>query len=142
MKTKELAGIKEILPPLSSSDRKRLLNDIKKNGIQNPIIVSNDGFLLDGHHRLEIAKELGIVKDDIPVHTVDVSGDNAFMLAINLNLARRHLTLEQKREIIQGLRKRGCTQEDVGKTISVSRRTVGRGEVCEKEVMGICPMLP
>ena len=128
MKTKELAGIKEILPPLSSSDRKRLLNDIKKNGIQNPIIVSNDGFLLDGHHRLEIAKELGIVKDDIPVHTVDVSGDNAFMLAINLNLARRHLTLEQKREIIQGLRKRGYTQEEAGKTIGVSHQTVGRAQ--------------
>jgi len=37
----------------------KMVEDIQKNGIREPIIIKND-FVANGHHRLIIAKELGI----------------------------------------------------------------------------------
>ncbi|NIV34921.1 MAG: ParB N-terminal domain-containing protein, partial [Anaerolineae bacterium] len=46
-----------------------LANDIAEHGIQNPLIVAIDAdgvpFLLDGHHRLEAAKQIGL--EEVPV---------------------------------------------------------------------------
>ncbi|MDI6591398.1 MAG: ParB N-terminal domain-containing protein [Patescibacteria group bacterium] len=33
---------------------------VKKEGIKDPIIVTNSGLILDGHHRWRIAIELGL----------------------------------------------------------------------------------
>lgn len=41
-----------------------LINDIKKNGIIEPIVLGTGGFILEGRHRFCIADMLGI--DEIP----------------------------------------------------------------------------
>ena len=53
----ELAGL---LPDLDGATFGSLREDISQRGIQVPVIVTEDGTIIDGHHRFRIAKELGI----------------------------------------------------------------------------------
>lgn len=53
------------LPDLPLDQYERLKADIARHGIQVPVEVHERGHLLDGHHRVRIAKELGI--EDVPV---------------------------------------------------------------------------
>ena len=39
--------------------KSRLFEDIKKNGMQKPIVIGHDNSLMDGNHRLEISRRLG-----------------------------------------------------------------------------------
>ncbi len=97
---KAIAGLKinpvyeRIVPPLSSKERQALKEDIKQNGILEPISVNFDGVILDGHHRFSIAKEIGIkeIEARIP-ELVDVNEET---YAISVNLNRRQLSEDQK----------------------------------------------
>lgn len=42
----------------------KLVRDIAVNGIQNPVLLGNDGRVWDGHHRIAAAVALGL--EDIP----------------------------------------------------------------------------
>lgn len=44
-----------------------LKRSIKRHGILAPVLVSYDGVILDGNHRVSIAKELGI---EVPIALV------------------------------------------------------------------------
>jgi len=48
----------QFFQPLSPQEREALKEDIKQRGIQVPIELDNEGAILDGHHRWEIAQEL------------------------------------------------------------------------------------
>ena len=58
----------QVMPPLSSEEYQELHDDIKVNGVLEPIHVDEEGVVIDGHHRSKIANELGIV---CPVITQD-----------------------------------------------------------------------
>lgn len=48
---------------------KALLESVRQDGIKKPILLGNDGRVWDGHHRLCVAKALGL--SDVPVERVD-----------------------------------------------------------------------
>ena len=57
---------------LSNSEFKRLIDDIKKNGIQQPVkYIEYNGkkYIVDGHHRILAAKKLGL--NEVPVEKVE-----------------------------------------------------------------------
>lgn len=84
----------QLLPPLSPDDYERLKADIAERGIMVPVEVDEDGEILDGHHRLQIARELDI---DCPrVVRPGMAEHEKRLHAVALNLARRHLTDAQK----------------------------------------------
>lgn len=120
----------QLFLPLSSDEYERLRADIEANGIRDPIIRDADtGDLLDGHHRLRVASELGI---DCPSVTVACGSDDerrAFVLRVNFN--RRHLSPEQRGEVrkqqqkvARGLNAAGLTQEQIAGRLGVAQRTV------------------
>lgn len=43
----------------------RLIRDIAKNGVLDPLLLGDDGRVWDGHHRLLVARILGIT--ELPV---------------------------------------------------------------------------
>jgi ParB-like chromosome segregation protein Spo0J len=89
-----------LLPALTPEEYESLKADITTNGILVPIIRTEDGETIDGHHREQIAAELGI--SDIPVKTIDSLGDEERRhMRIRLNANRRQLTGEQKRHLIR-----------------------------------------
>lgn len=88
----------QVMPPLSSEEYQELHDDIKVNGVLEPIHVDEDGIVIDGHHRSRIASELGIPCPVITHDDLDDAGKRS--LAFTLNLKRRHLNREQRRALI------------------------------------------
>lgn len=92
----------QVMPRLSADEYADLEQSIKADGVLVPIIVSPGGEIIDGHHRAEIARKYGIACPEVVKH-----GDPTELrtFAYSLNLNRRHLTREQRRELIaQSLR--------------------------------------
>jgi len=77
---------------------KEVLEDIKENGYdQNePLLIwKEEGILIDGHTRLEAAKEAGL--KDIPVNLLSFKGgDEAVRYGIKRNSHRRHVKIGDK----------------------------------------------
>jgi hypothetical protein len=124
----------ELFPLMSESELRELGENIRANGLQSPIVLT-DNMLLDGRNRLDAMELVGIkfelrgtlerhygklVNDGICVLAIE--GDRepdtgigiwrgtrnktfdepqeAFDYAISANIHRRHLTSEQKRDLI------------------------------------------
>jgi site-specific DNA-methyltransferase (adenine-specific) len=119
--------IAAMLPPLSTAEKQVLEQDIQKNGVLMPIVVDEDGTILDGHHRYAI---------DPSAPTVVVSGltrEEKLAYTIKSNLARRNLSLQQKsdvekkqREIAVKLLGTGWTQKRVGESLGVTQGAVSQ----------------
>jgi hypothetical protein len=84
-------------PPLSEKDRTALKADIASNGQLHPVVINEQNHILDGRHRYEIARELGLeprvvqfadIVCDKPVSEIE------FVFASNFH--RRHLTDDQR----------------------------------------------
>lgn len=89
----------QVMPPLADEDFAALKADIEARGVLVPVEYDEDGNILDGHHRVQACKELGIT--DWPRFIrKGLSEDDKRAHARQLNLARRHLNREQKRELI------------------------------------------
>jgi hypothetical protein len=89
------------LPPLPPDQYEGLRANIAVNGVLVPILVDSDGpirGIIDGNHRKKIANELGYDCPEIVQAGLDEDEKRA--LARALNLARRQLNTEQKRQII------------------------------------------
>jgi ParB-like chromosome segregation protein Spo0J len=73
----------QFFQPLSRQEREALKRDIEARGIQVPIELDNAGVILDGHHRWEIAQELGLPEEKIPTHVRDeltTEADKGYLL--------------------------------------------------------------
>ncbi|MEM3657523.1 MAG: ParB/RepB/Spo0J family partition protein [Candidatus Hadarchaeum sp.] len=121
--------LQQILPPLSESEQRSLAESIRREGAKYPVLALPDGRIIDGYHRWKLSG------GKASVEIINVSEDEAFALGIELNIVRRHLSLEQIREIRQKcknialeLRKQGKTQAEVAAIVGVVRRTVGKWE--------------
>ncbi|MDX6413667.1 MAG: hypothetical protein QOH23_1077, partial [Gaiellaceae bacterium] len=68
------------------------LADIAERGILVPLEISEEGKVLDGRHRLQAARELGI--DTVPVRIVAPADEHEHVLLAALQ--RRHLSASQK----------------------------------------------
>lgn len=88
----------QLLPALTADELHDLRASIETHGVMVPVLIDGDGDVIDGHHRQQIADELGI---DYPVaQRADLTETEKRTLALDLNLHRRHLSREQKREVI------------------------------------------
>lgn len=87
----------QVMPRLSADEYADLEADIIAHGVQVPITVTEDGRIVDGHHRDEIARKHQL---HCPRVTATGSEDELQGLAFSLNLNRRHLNREQRRELI------------------------------------------
>jgi len=117
MKTHPIA---ELFPLLSDADLRDLADDIKENGLQQAVVKQGD-ILIDGRNRLA-ACELAGVEPTFCEYT----GKDAAAYIVSVNLKRRHLTREQRDDVIRGLRAQGMTLEKVAKAVGVNEITVRR----------------
>jgi len=110
------------LPPLSTDEFEALKADILANGIRDPIVVDEDGNILDGHHRYKICP-------DAPVRVVSgLSEAEKQAFVIRANMARRNLSPEQKKEVQRAQRKiafqlkaeQRWTLEEIARLLGVS----------------------
>lgn len=89
----------QVMPPLSADDREALRDSIRRHGVLVPVEYDEAGAILDGHNRVEICEELGII--DWPRFVRKGMGEEEKRgYAREINISRRHLSSEQKRAVI------------------------------------------
>lgn len=98
-----------------------LVSDITANGLIEPITVL-DGMILDGRNRYHAC----IAAQVEPAFT-PFSGDDPAAYVVSANLHRRHLSQEQKRDLIANLVKAQPEKSDrqIAKAAKVDHKTVG-----------------
>ena len=87
METHPLA---DLFPPMTTEEMASLVEDIKANGLAQPI-VTHEGAILDGRHRYHACLQAGVE----PQFT-EFQGSDALAFVISANLNRRHLTDSQR----------------------------------------------
>ena len=115
----------QVMPELMAEEYAELKADISQRGVMIPIEYDEAGHVLDGYHRLQICRELGI-KDFPKVIRAGMTEAEKLTHARKLNIARRHLTQEQKRTLIREQLKATPEQSDrqIAKVLGVSQPTV------------------
>jgi ParB-like chromosome segregation protein Spo0J len=137
-----------LVSELSPEESESLKQSIKANGLYVPIIVNQDGIILDGHHRFKACQELGIEPKTIVREFSDKLEEQLFVIDCNLirrqlnNFQRTVLALESKpilEAIIKGneslggkgdrnLTPLGRVNDRIGERAGVSRDTVSKVE--------------
>ena len=87
-----------LVPQLSAEEYESLKQSIKENGLYVPIIVNQDGIILDGHHRYKVCQELGIKEPKTLVKEFKEKLDEQ-LFVIDCNLRRRQLNNFQRTEL-------------------------------------------
>ena len=81
----------DLFPLMSGEELQNLADDIKANGLQEPIWLTEDGLILDGRNRL-LACEMA----DVPGEFREYHGGDPIGFSLSMNLKRRHLTDGQR----------------------------------------------
>jgi hypothetical protein len=114
--------IASMFPALSDGELAELAEDIRKNGLIQPITLF-EGMVLDGRNRLKACGMVGVAAR-FEVYL----GDDAQAFCISRNLARRHLTVEGRKEIARQLLERDPSRTDtaVAESTKLHYHTVRR----------------
>jgi ParB-like chromosome segregation protein Spo0J len=149
-----------LVSELSPEEYESLKQSIKKeNGLYVPIIVNQNGIILDGHHRYKACQELGIEPKILVKEFKDKLEEQLFVIGCNLirrqlnNFQRVELALKSK-PILEATAKRneslggkggkgginmtplGRVDERIGERAGVSRGTVRKvGKILENELI-------
>lgn len=91
-----------IFPWLEGAANDALREDIRQNGIREPIVFF-DGAILDGRNRYQCARDLGIAYPRREFGSDPLDGTDPLAFVISLNLTRRHLTESQRAMVAQRL---------------------------------------
>src|SRR5919202_2457545 len=86
-----------LVPPLSAEEYESLKQSIEQNGLWVPIVVNNEGVILDGHHRFKACQDLAIEPKTITKDFPDKQNEQMFV--IDSNLRRRPLNHYQRTEL-------------------------------------------
>jgi ParB-like chromosome segregation protein Spo0J len=114
----------QFLPSLSLDEYEALRESIREKGVIEPVVTDEEGNVIDGHHRVKACEELGI---KYPTRVIaGFSEEQKQDLSVELNMHRRHLTKEQKKELAINLRDQGWKNARISKVIGVDRSTIGR----------------
>jgi ParB-like chromosome segregation protein Spo0J len=87
--------IADLFPMMDDEELAKLAADIKANGLIHPIIVDEDGPLLDGRNR-SMACEIAGIEPAVVVF----EGDDPKAYIIASNIARRHMSKGQQAMVV------------------------------------------
>jgi hypothetical protein len=115
----------DIFPLMEGDEFDALVADIKANGLQEDI-VCHDGMILDGRNRYRACLAAGINLEDRFIHVLGIGDPVAYVISKNIH--RRHLTAEQKRNLIAKLIKAQPKKSNrqIAKTAGVSHPHVAK----------------
>lgn len=88
----------DIFPWLEGAANDALREDIRQNGIREPVVFL-DGAILDGRNRYQCARDLGIAYPRREFGSDPLDGTDPLAFVISLNLTRRHLSESQRASV-------------------------------------------
>lgn len=122
----------DVLPPLSTEERDSLRLSIEAEGVREPVLATEDGRLVDGHHRYGITRDVRVA---VVPGSAGWSDAQCRAHAIKANLDRRNLSPDQRRavrdeqrRIAARLRSDGWAQAQVAALLGLARQTVAAWE--------------
>ncbi len=115
----------QLLPNLTADEYASLKADIAERGVLVAVEYDEAGHILDGHHRVRAARELGLAEWPSVVRG-GMTEQEKRQHVWALNLQRRHLTKEQWREQWAAMRADGMTYQAIADTSGVSDETIRR----------------
>lgn len=80
-----------ILPPLNASQFEQLKESIRQHGVMEDILVSKDGYVIDGCHRIKACKELGIDFRH-KVYAANLNGQCVEAFIVQMQIGKRNLS--------------------------------------------------
>lgn len=113
------------LPLATDDEYESLKSSIARHGVEYPIIVDEQGGIIDGRLRRRACRELGI---DCPTMVVGkLSLEQKRQLALELNLCRRQVGLPAKRQVATTLLRQTPWLADrlIGRQSGLDHKTVG-----------------
>jgi ParB-like chromosome segregation protein Spo0J len=135
-----------VFPMLGDDDLQQLADDIERNGQRFPVIVDEDGLVLDGRNRATACRMLGI---EPRVEVFSGSDAEKLEYVVSLNLSRRHMDTSQRAMAANKLatlrdgvsvQKQGAqicapslSQDEAAKQLNVSRRMVQKARKVEHD---------
>jgi|TARA_B110000263_G_C15264750_1_gene490575 hypothetical protein len=118
----------DLIPRLSKHEMQILTESIMRNGLRDPIVISKNHFILDGHSRFEVCQNLGI-KPTYRIMRFD-SYEEEEEYVVESNMERRQVNNFQKLEIYHNY------YELLKKKTSSERTRDERGRVTGQKVNG------
>jgi ParB-like chromosome segregation protein Spo0J len=129
----------EMIRPATYEEQRVLRGDLKRHGQREPVVLVRIGQgckqLLDGRTRLDLQEANGLQVIDadgnltVPHRTVELPDDNAAVsYALSQNVHRRHLTREERRELIVRMLKADPSKSDrrIGAMTKTDNKTVAK----------------
>jgi ParB-like nuclease domain len=138
----------ELFPRMSETELRELADDIEKHGLSEPITLyqpdsTEDPQLLDGQNRLDALELLNRIRFHDPNEwsdgSIDLLGDDfltigdyspvdPYAYVLSKNVHRRHLTAEQRRELIAKVLKAKpeASNRQVAKQVKADDKTVAK----------------
>jgi hypothetical protein len=110
----EFHPLADLIPPMSAAEFDGLVADIRAHGLRELIVLYQEK-ILDGRHRYRACLAAGWTEEDVQTYCVDVhdpdfgwttrveTDDDARSYVLSANLHRRHLTAEQRRDLVAKL---------------------------------------
>lgn len=103
-----------IVPRMSKSELEGLVEDIRESGIQDPILITTDNHIIDGHNRFEAAKQLELKK--VPVEKRKMTEGEIINYMLRSATFRRQLKDDQRMLLmVEYLDHVGRKRDDKGK---------------------------
>ena len=115
--------LSKLFPPISDEDFGKLAADIKLHGLRQHIVLYQ-GKILDGNNRYRACSLAGIKPTFADFTGIDADARN---YVISVNIHRRHLSPDQRRDIIAALLKAdpGQSNRQVADAAKADHKTVG-----------------
>jgi hypothetical protein len=122
----------ELFPLMTPAELRALGEDIRANKPQFPIATWFDPMrkvelLVDGRNRLDAMEKVGLPTAEVMSCRSRLTCIDPWDFVVSANIKRRHLTAEQKRELIAKLLKATPEKSDrqIAETVKASHHTVG-----------------
>lgn len=132
--------INNLFSELTTWEKSQLKEDIRKNGIREPLIVTKDMIIVCGHMRYECAKEVGKSDDEIPYKIENFANRQQIIdRAIKDNLLRRNMNKFQKGMVALRLLPLYEKQAKERQLVGTSVKDFTKGRSLEKiaEIVGV-----
>jgi ParB-like chromosome segregation protein Spo0J len=117
--------IANMFPLLEGPEFDDLVEDVRKHGQREPIVLF-EKLVLDGRNRERACQKAGV---EPRYHSIEFGDhDAAVAYVISANIRRRHLTAEQKRDLIVKLLKADPTKSDrqIAGIANVDHKTIAK----------------
>ena len=115
----------QLFPDMGTAEYEEMKADIQSRGVMIPVEYDEAGNILDGHHRVKACQELGI-KEWPSVVRLGMSEKDKRNHIRKLNLARRHLTGEQRDKVLLDMRADGMSVRQIADETKIPKSTVAR----------------